>query len=55
VFSGPGASGGVAAKTGVFKGLLLMLLAGKEFVVMGVVALIAGARALFGKKDQPKS
>ncbi len=48
-------AGGVAAKTGVFKGLLLMLLAGKKFVVIGVVALIAGARALFGKKDQPKS
>jgi len=48
-------AGGVAAKTGVFKGLLLMLLASKKFVVMGFVALMAGIKSFFGKKDEPKA
>lgn len=43
------------AKAGVFKGLLVLLLAGKKFVIAGVVALLAGARAFFGKKGTSDS
>jgi uncharacterized membrane-anchored protein len=46
-------AGGVATKTGLFKGLLAALLAGKKFVVLGLVALAAGLKRLFGGKQQP--
>jgi len=42
-------AGGVAAKLGLFKGLWVLLLGAKKFVIMGVVALGALLRKLFGK------
>ena len=42
-------AGGVAAKLGLFKGLWVLLLGAKKFVIMGVVALGAFLRKLFGK------
>jgi uncharacterized membrane-anchored protein len=42
-------AGGVAAKLGLFKGLWVFLLAAKKFVIIGVVALGAFLRKLFGK------
>jgi uncharacterized membrane-anchored protein len=42
-------AGGVAAKLGLFKGLWLLLLGAKKFVVIGVVALVAFLRKLFGR------
>jgi uncharacterized membrane-anchored protein len=43
-------AGGVAAKLGLFKGLWVLLLGAKKFVIIGVVALGALLRKLFGKK-----
>ena len=43
-------AGGVAAKTGLLKGVLVALLAMKKFVVMGVVAFGAFLRRLFGAR-----
>lgn len=45
-------AGGVAAKTGVFKGLFLMLMAGKKFIVIGLIAAAGALKSFFGKKDQ---
>jgi uncharacterized membrane-anchored protein len=45
-------AGGVAAKLGLFKGLWVLLLGAKKFVIIGVVALSAFLRKLFGK-DKP--
>jgi uncharacterized membrane-anchored protein len=42
-------AGGVAAKLGLFKGLWIFLLGAKKFVIIGVVALGALLRKLFGK------
>jgi len=42
-------AGGVAAKLGLFKGLWVLLLGAKKFVIIGVVALAAFLRKLFGK------
>lgn len=42
-------AGGVAAKLGLFKGLWVLLLGAKKFVIIGVVALAALLRKLFGK------
>ncbi|HKP04068.1 MAG TPA: DUF2167 domain-containing protein [Chthoniobacterales bacterium] len=42
-------AGGVAAKLGLFKGLWVLLLGAKKFVVIGVVALVAFLRKLFGR------
>jgi len=42
-------AGGVAAKLGLFKGLWILLLGAKKFVVIGVVALVAFLRKLFGR------
>jgi uncharacterized membrane-anchored protein len=42
-------AGGVAAKLGLFKGLWVLLLGAKKFVIIGVVALTAFLRKLFGK------
>ncbi|HET6408495.1 MAG TPA: DUF2167 domain-containing protein [Chthoniobacteraceae bacterium] len=44
-------AGGVLAKTGVLKGIFAALLAGKKFVIIGAIALIAGLKKLFGKKE----
>lgn len=47
-------AGGVATKTGLFKGLLAALLAGKKFVVLGLIALGAVLKRLFsGKQESP--
>ena len=46
-------AGGIAAKAGLFKGLLVALIALKKFVVIGVIALIALVkRIVSGKKPQ---
>jgi uncharacterized membrane-anchored protein len=42
-------AGGVAAKLGLFKGLWVLLLGAKKFVIIGVVALTAFIRKLLGK------
>jgi len=44
-------AGGVAAKTGLLKGVFVALLAMKKFVVMGVVALLAFLKRLFGARS----
>jgi uncharacterized membrane-anchored protein len=41
-------AGGVAAKTGLFKGLIAAILAAKKLVIVGVVALFAFLAKLFG-------
>jgi uncharacterized membrane-anchored protein len=43
-------AGGVAAKLGFFKGLWILALGAKKFVIIGFVALAAALRKLFGKK-----
>jgi len=40
-------AGGVAAKAGLFKGLLVALLALKKFLIVGVIALFAGIKQLW--------
>jgi uncharacterized membrane-anchored protein len=42
------AGGAIAAKSGLLKGLLAMLIAGKKFVIIGFVALLGGIKTLFG-------
>jgi uncharacterized membrane-anchored protein len=44
--------GGVAAKAGLFKALLVVLLAAKKFVVIGIVAVVAFVRKLFGRQKK---
>ncbi len=44
-------AGGVAAKSGFFKGLIVALLAGKKFVVMALVALGAFFKNLYTKRS----
>lgn len=47
-------AGGVAAKAGLFKGLLVALLAMKKFLIIGVIAVVAFVKRLLGKKsNQP--
>lgn len=40
-------AGGLAAKTGLFKGLFALLLAGKKLVVVGLAALAAAVKGIF--------
>jgi uncharacterized membrane-anchored protein len=42
-------AGKVAAKAGLFKGLVALLLAGKKFLVFGVIALGAMLKGVFGR------
>jgi uncharacterized membrane-anchored protein len=42
-------AGGVAAKLGLFKGLWVLLLGAKKFVIVGFLAVAAWLRKLFGK------
>ena len=44
-------AGGIAAKAGLFKVLWVGLLAAKKFVIIGVIALVAFAKKIFGKKE----
>lgn len=44
-------AGKLAAKAGLFKVLLGLLIAGKKFVIIGVIGLIALARKLFSRKS----
>jgi len=46
-------AGGIAAKAGLFKGLLIGIIALKKFAIIGILALIGFVRRLFGKKNQP--
>ena len=43
-------AGGLAAKAGLFKGLLVALLAAKKLVIVGCVAVAAWVKKLFAKK-----
>lgn len=47
-------AGGVAAKAGLFKGLLVALLAAKKFLIIGGIALLAGIAKLFSAFRKPK-
>ncbi len=44
-------AGGVAAKLGFFKGLWVLILGAKKFIIIGAVAIAAWFRKLFGKKS----
>lgn len=46
-------TGGILAKAGFFKGLLVAILAAKKFVVIGIVALVGFLKKLFGGKSEP--
>src|SRR6266566_7705077 len=46
-------AGGVAAKLGFFKGLWILILGAKKFIIIGVAAIAAWFRKLFGKKSTP--
>lgn len=43
-------AGGIASKAGLFAKLGVLLLAGKKFIVIGLIAIAAFVRKLFGKK-----
>ena len=45
-------AGGIAAKAGLFKGLLLAILALKKFLILGAIALIALVKKIFGGRKQ---
>jgi len=44
-------AGGIAAKAGLFKGLLVALIALKKFVIIGVIALFGLVKKLLGRKS----
>ena len=44
-------AGGLAAKAGLFKGLLVALLAAKKFVIMALIGVAVWAKKFFGKKE----
>ena len=44
-------AGGVLAKVGAFKALIPILLAAKKFVIVGIVAVVAFFKRLFGRKQ----
>ncbi len=48
-------AGGVAAKLGFFKGLWVLLLGAKKFVIIAVIAIGAWLRKFFGAKAAPAS
>ena len=43
-------AGKVAAKVGLFKGLIALLVAGKKFLVFGAIALFAALKSFFGRR-----
>ncbi len=44
-------AGKLAAKAGLFKGLLALLIAGKKFVIIGLIAVFALAKGVFGRRS----
>lgn len=44
--------GGIAAKTGIFKSILMLLVAAKKLVIMVIVGIGAFFKKLFGKKSE---
>lgn len=48
-------AGGVAAKAGFFKGLIAILLAAKKLLFVGIAAVMAFLRRLFGGKPQQEA
>jgi uncharacterized membrane-anchored protein len=45
-------AGGIAAKAGFFKGLLVAILALKKFLIIGVIAVVAFLKKIFGRKSE---
>lgn len=43
--------GAIAAKAGLFAKLIALLIVAKKFIIIGVLALLAGLRKLFGRKS----
>jgi uncharacterized membrane-anchored protein len=48
-------AGGIAAKAGLFKVILVGLLAAKKFVILAVIALVAMCRKIFSRKSSPNT
>ena len=48
-------TGGVLAKTGLLKGLLAAALAGKKFVIIGLIALGALLKKMLGGRQTPEA
>jgi uncharacterized membrane-anchored protein len=46
-------AGGLAAKAGLFKGLLALLVAGKKLVIVAIAAIGVWLKKLLGKKTEP--
>jgi len=46
-------AGGVAAKLGFFKLLWVFILAAKKFIIIGIAAMVAGIKKVFGKNKSP--
>jgi uncharacterized membrane-anchored protein len=42
-------AGGIAAKAGLFKGLIVLILAAKKFIVLGVIGLITAIKKFLGR------
>jgi uncharacterized membrane-anchored protein len=45
-------AGGVAAKAGLFKGLIALLIAGKKVALAGLIAFGAAAKKFFARNNQ---
>jgi uncharacterized membrane-anchored protein len=48
-------AGGIAAKTGLLKGLIVAIIAMKKFVIIGIVAIFAFIKKLFGARGRSAS
>lgn len=48
-------AGGIAAKAGLFKGLLIALLAMKKFLIIGAIAVLAFVKKIFGGKKSTEA
>lgn len=46
------AGGAIAAKTGLFKGIFVALMAAKKFVILGVIAVAGFLKKLFGRRSE---
>jgi uncharacterized membrane-anchored protein len=47
-------AGGIAAKLGLLKWLWVVILAAKKFIIIGIVALVASLKKVFGKAKPPR-